>query len=154
MNIISKINQLPVIAPQPRRLTDRRTHDRRRRTREPIRAAGERDTDRRSGRERRATARVEVELDFEELIGDTRYFRLTRDLSVFGLSTRCGYPHPIGTRLDLRLYLPDAPSTPVALAAEVVGYDTFDGGMRLAFRSPPKEAIRRIHRFLSTLPTA
>src|SRR4051812_24983439 len=129
MHVISEINELPVIAPRPKPLADRRTQDRRQLEREVIVAAGERDSDRREGRDRRATPRVEVELDFEERLGDTRYFRITRDLSTFGLSTRCGYPHPLGTKMNVTLYLPDAPSIPVTVSAEVVGYDTFDGGM-------------------------
>lgn len=152
MNVISEINELPLIAPQPKAAqSDRRPQDRRSSARTAPDFSVEQDSDRRAGRERRATARLEVEIDFEERLGDSRYFRVTRDLSTFGLSTRCGYPHAIGTKFDLRLFLPDAPaSQPVVVAAEVVGYDTFDGGMRLAFRKPPIEAVKRIHRYLGS----
>ena len=148
MNIISEINQLPVIAPRPKVLQDRRQLERRSRWRLDLPVAGEKD--RREARERRATPRLEVELDCEERFEGTRYFRITRDLSTFGVSTRCGYPHPVGTKLDLALYLPDDPRVPVKVQAEVVGWHSEDGGMRLAFRSPSAEAVRRIHRYLQT----
>lgn len=146
MNVISEILELPVIAPRPRVLPDRRRYERRGPWRLDMPSLGERD--RRAARERRATPRVEVELDCEERHEGTRFFRITKDLSTFGLSTRSGFPHELGTRLDLRLYLPDDPQDPVCVQAEVVGWHNEDGGMRLAFRSPPAETVRRIHRYL------
>lgn len=98
-------------------------------------------------RERRASPRVAVELDFEERVEGSRFFRLTSDLSTFGLSTRTGTPHPVGTILELALYLPDE-TLPVRVQAEVVAHRTHQNGMRLAFRNPSIEAIRRVHRFL------
>lgn len=99
-------------------------------------------------RERRASPRVRVQLECEERLGASRYFRMTSDLSTFGLSTHRGFAHPPGTRLELRLFLPGEPRTPVCLDAEVVGWDGTDQALRLAFRAPPVEAVRRIHRFL------
>lgn len=102
-------------------------------------------------KDRRAGPRVPVELDFEEHEPGARYFRLTWDLSVFGLSTRgSGATHPVGSRLDLRLHLPDRRRTePVQLEAEVVGYHADSDGLRLAFRNAPVDAIRRISRYLA-----
>ena len=146
--IHSEINEMPLIAPSPRVVPDRRQTDRRGPSRPPIPGAGERE--RRAPKERRATPRLEVELDCEERVDGGRFFRVTRDLSTFGLSTRTGHPHELGTRLDLLLYLPDEPRRPVRVTAEVVGWDNEGHGMRLAFRNPEKEAVRRIHAYLRT----
>lgn len=146
MYIYSEIRELPVIAPRPRVLADRREHERRGPSRPPIAGAGEQD--RRAAHERRASPRVEVELDFEEHVDGSRFFRMTRDLSIFGLSTRGGYSHELGARFGLKLFLPDDARAPLHLQAEVVGCNEEDGGMRLAFRSPSAEAVRRIHRYL------
>ncbi len=137
MDSISKLLPLPVIAPKPKLVPDRRLGERR---------SKESDPGRRS-RERRASPRVQVELDCEERCGSSRYFRITTDLSTFGLATRQGYRHRVGTRLELLLYLPDG-EPPLSLSAEVVGAYDERGGMRLAFRNPSREAVRRIHRFL------
>jgi len=98
-------------------------------------------------KDRRAIERVPVELECEERIGKSRYFRLTSDLSPFGLCTRSGLAHPVGTQMDLHLYLPDDRRQPLHLTAEVVAALP-DGGIRLAFKSPARTAVRRIHRFL------
>lgn len=106
--------------------------------------------ERRSFRERRATPRVPVELECEELQGESRYVRLTTDLSTFGLSTRQGPTPTRGTRMTLRLFLPDEPLAPLQLAAEVLGNYDATGGMRLKFRKPSIEAVKRIHKFLTS----
>ena len=130
MNTVSKaFDTLPVIAPRP-----------------PTRFLKKRPS--RSPTERRATRRLEIEIDVEERVGGCRYFRVTSDLSTFGLSTRHGYPHSVGTRVQLLLYLPDDPSRPVSLTAEVVGRAERHRGARLAFKNPSAAAVRRIHAFL------
>jgi hypothetical protein len=104
--------------------------------------------ERRSFKERRATPRVPVELEVEETHGDSRYVRLTTDLSTFGMSTRHG-PTPVtGSRLMLKLFLPDEPMVPLKLEAEVLACYDDRGGMRLKFHRPSLDAVRRIHRFL------
>jgi hypothetical protein len=152
MNLLREINDLPVIAPRPRVLPDRRQLERRGPSRPPIAGAGE--SDRRDDRDRRASPRLECELDCEERMNGSRYFRVTRDLSTFGLSTRTGYPHPRGTRFELILHLPDLPRHPISVQAEVLGWDNEDGGMRLAFRNPPADAVRRIYRYLKSRSAA
>jgi hypothetical protein len=108
--------------------------------------------ERRRFRERRATPRVPVELECEESSGESRYVRLTTDLSTFGMSTRHG-PTPVeGSRLVLKLFLPDEPMAPLKLEAEVLGSYDQNGGMRLRFHRPSLDAVRRIHRFLVTRP--
>lgn len=110
--------------------------------------------ERRRFRERRATPRVPVELECEESNGDSRYVRLTTDLSTFGMSTKHG-PTPIeGSRLILKLFLPDEPMAPLKLEAEVLGSYDGNGGMRLKFHKPSLDAVRRIHRYLVTRPAA
>ena len=91
-----------------------------------------------------------MELDLEEQVGKSRFFRTTRDLSVFGLSTLQGATHPKGTRLKLLVHLPDDLQSPLRLTAEVVGLHSQGRGMRLAFRSPPADAVRRIGRYLKS----
>lgn len=112
---------------------------------------GERE--RRAFRERRASSRVEVELECEEREGEARLVRLTHDLSTFGMSMREGHTPKVGTVLALRLYLPDEPSAPLPLSAAVLGPFDVAGGMRLRFVSPGAEAARRIHRYLASLGT-
>ncbi|MDQ3266744.1 MAG: PilZ domain-containing protein [Myxococcota bacterium] len=99
-------------------------------------------------RERRATPRIPIELCCEEVGAKRPYYRTTFDLSTFGLSTQSGRPHPVGTLLELRLHLPDDLRLPLELRAEVVGSHRETDGMRLAFRQPSAEAVRRIHRYL------
>lgn len=107
--------------------------------------------ERRAFRERRATPRVAVELECEERTTDSRYVRLTSDLSTFGMSTRQGHTPPAGTRLTLALFMPDEPLAPLKLDAEVLGPYDSGGGMRLRFKNPSVDAIKRIHRYLSAI---
>jgi hypothetical protein len=99
-------------------------------------------------RERRATPRIPIELCCEERTGKRPYYRTTYDLSTFGLSTQYGHTYPLGTLLEIRLHLPDDLRNPLDLRAEVVGTRDDEAGMRLAFRQPSSEAVRRIHRYL------
>lgn len=105
--------------------------------------------ERRSFKDRRATPRVPVELECEEMQGASRYVRVTNDLSTFGLSTKEGPTPMVGSRLQLKLFLPDEPLAPLQLEGEVLGSWGTAGGMRLTFRRPSLDAIRRIHRFLT-----
>jgi hypothetical protein len=102
----------------------------------------------RRDRDRRATGRVEVALDCVERLGTQRFFRITHDLSTFGLSTATGPAHRMGTRLQLALQLPDGNAEPVFVEAEVVGVNSENQGMRLAFRNPSADALKRIHKFV------
>lgn len=103
-------------------------------------------------RDRRATPRVPVELCCEDRTQRPTYFRTTYDLSTFGLSTQGGDRYRKGTRVSLRLHLPDDLRRPLDLRAEVVGTHAVTGGMRLAFKSPSPQAVRRIHRYLFASP--
>jgi hypothetical protein len=107
--------------------------------------------ERRAFRERRATPRVSVELEWEERTTESRYVRMTNDLSTFGMSTRQGHTPPAGTRLTLSLFLPDEPLAPLKLDAEVLGPYDGGGGMRMRFKNPSVDAVKRIHRYLSAI---
>jgi len=98
--------------------------------------------------DRRATPRLQVEIICVERFEGTRYLRTTYDLSTFGLSTQHGHVHPLGTELDLELQLPDESSRPLLLRAKVVGHVGRNGGMRMAFKQPSRDAVRRLHKFL------
>jgi hypothetical protein len=145
MNSASDLTALPLLAPFPRVAPDRRTVSTGGRVFSDHRP---RAGNRRDVRERRATPRVELELECEEQLGSSRYFRITNDLSTFGLSARHGQPHQIGTRLRLLLYVPDGEREALELEGEVVGTFDSQGGIRLAFRNAPVRILRRIHRYL------
>lgn len=98
--------------------------------------------------DRRATPRVLAEIICVERVAGTRYLRTTYDLSTFGLSTQYGHLHPVGTEIDLELQLPDDSSRPLEVKAKVVGHTSRAGGMRLAFKNPSRDAVRRLHRYL------
>lgn len=93
-----------------------------------------------------------VELECEEVTGDSRYVRLTTDLSTFGMSTRHGPTPAAGSQLALKLFLPDEPMAPLKLVARVLGGYDDKGGMRLKFLKPSLDAMRRIHKFLTMRP--
>ncbi|MFZ5439877.1 MAG: PilZ domain-containing protein [Myxococcota bacterium] len=104
--------------------------------------------ERRSFRDRRASPRVNVGLALEADSGDEKLRLVTNDLSTFGLSIAGGKTPRKGTRLALKLYLPDEPEAPLELQAEVLG-SLHDGeGVRVRFLNPDLEAVRRIHKLV------
>jgi hypothetical protein len=149
------MDSLPLIAPRPPERVDRRK-DRRSGDTASMVALFERirtkSPERRSFRDRRATPRKAVALEWEEQVGDARLVRLTSDLSTFGLSTKDGPAHPKGTKMRVRLFLPDDPMTALVLTATVVGDWEKGRGVRLKFEKPPVEAARRIHKYLAAHP--
>lgn len=106
--------------------------------------------ERRSFKDRRATPRVNVGLALEadSGSGDETMRLVTHDLSTFGLSISGGPTPKKGTRLTLKLFLPDEPTNPLVLDAEVLGPLGQDGGVRVRFIKPDIEAMRRIHRLV------
>ena len=106
--------------------------------------------ERRSFRERRATPRVTVGLALEADAGsgDETMRLITHDLSTFGLSISGGATPKKGTRLTLKLFLPDEPTEPLLLEGEVLGPLGADGGVRVRFLKPDLEAVRRIHKLV------
>src|SRR5688572_12251253 len=77
--------------------------------------------DRRKRSDRRASERLQTQLVCEECMDGARHYRLSYDLSTFGMSTQYGPQHGLGTRLELVLHLPDDERDPVRVNAEVVG---------------------------------
>jgi hypothetical protein len=104
--------------------------------------------ERRSFRDRRATPRVNVGLALEADSGDQTMRLVTNDLSTFGLSISGGVTPKKGTRLQLKLFLPDEPTEPLLLDAEVLGPLGKDDGVRVRFIKPDLEAVRRIHKLV------
>ena len=106
------------------------------------------EVERRNFRDRRATPRVNVGLALEAGAGDDTMRLITNDLSTFGLSISGGTTPKKGTKLTLRLFLPDDPTSPLVLEAEVLGPLGKEGGVRMKFVKPDIEAVRRIHKLV------
>lgn len=106
------------------------------------------EAERRSFRDRRATPRVNVGLALEADTGADSMRLITHDLSTFGLSISGGRTPKKGTKLTLKLFLPDEPTVPLVLDAEVLGPLSDDGGIRVKFIKPDLEAVRRIHKLV------
>ena len=140
---------LPLISPQP---GERRKDRRGARSTDTLQGLYERIKgglpERRTFRERRATPRVTVDLEVEQRQGESRYVRLTNDLSTFGLSVREGPTPKVGAKMVLALFLPDDPMSALELEAEVLGSYDAKGGMRVKFQKPSIEVVRRIHKYL------
>lgn len=138
---------LPLLTPKLPRTLDRRAN-----SGESMEKLFERikhgDGERRSFRERRATPRLNVGLALETRDGDETMRLVTNDLSTFGLSIAGGKTPKKGTKLQLRLFLPDAPTEPLELEAEVLGALDAEGGTRMRFIDPDLEVMRRIHKLV------
>lgn len=104
--------------------------------------------ERRSFRERRASARLSIALPLEVTVGESSLRLVTNDVSLFGLSLLSGTSPRKGTQLMLKLYLPDNHEAPLRLRAQVLGPLGTSGGVRLKFLEPAVDAIRRIHHLL------
>jgi hypothetical protein len=89
-----------------------------------------------------------VGLALEAGAGEETMRLITNDLSTFGLSISGGSTPKTGTRLTLKLFLPDEPTTPLVLDAEVLGPLGREGGVRMKFLKPDLEAVRRIHKLV------
>ena len=105
-------------------------------------------SERRNFRDRRATPRVNVGLALEAGAGQDTMRLTTNDLSTFGLSISGGKTPKKGTRLSLKLFLPDEPTTPLVLDAEVLGPLGREGGVRMKFIKPDLKAVQRIHKLV------
>ncbi|MBE2253485.1 MAG: PilZ domain-containing protein [Myxococcus sp.] len=106
--------------------------------------------ERRAFRDRRATPRVAVAIDLEadDSQGE-RVMMRTHDLSTFGVGVAAGPTPKKGSKIVVRLFLPDDPTTPLELKVLVLGPFGEHGGARMKFINPPVEAVRRIHRLLT-----
>lgn len=147
---ISAITLLPLISPQPVSGYDRKAAGEESASSDGKKARVPAAPRTKGDKERRATPRMHVMLECEQRIGDVRLKHYTTDVSTFGLSVRDGPTPRKGTRLTLSLLLPDAPAKALKMRVEVLGSYDERGGMRLKFRNPPLESVRRLHRYLST----
>ncbi len=138
---------LPVIPPQLPRVPERRgkRDDSLSKLLDRIQKG---EQERRSFRDRRGTPRVAVSIDVHTDFGDEQQVLSTHDLSTFGLSLKGGPTPKKGSSVQLKLFLPDAPTEPLLLKGRVLGSLDASGGARVKFVNPPVEALRRIHRFL------
>lgn len=138
---------LPLLTPKLPQTIDRRSH-----TGEAMVKLFDRikqgESERRNFRDRRATPRVNVGLALEAGAGERTMRLITHDLSTFGLSINGGSTPKKGTKLTLKLFLPDEPTTPLVLEAEVLGPLGREGGVRMRFIKPDLEAVRRIHKLV------
>lgn len=138
---------LPLLTPKLPQTLDRRTN-----TGEAMVKLFDRikqgESERRNFRDRRATPRVNVGLALEAGEGEETMRLVTNDLSTFGLSISGGPTPKKGSKLTLKLFLPDEPTTPLELEAEVLGPLGKDGGVRMRFLKPDLEAVRRIHKLV------
>ncbi len=138
---------LPLLTPRLPQTIDRRTH-----TGEAMVKLFDRikqgESERRNFRDRRATPRVNVGLALEAGAGEETLRLITNDLSTFGLSISGGKTPKRGTKLTLKLFLPDEPARPLVLKAEVLGPLGREDGVRMKFLKPDLEAVRRIHKLV------
>ena len=138
---------MPLLTPRLPQTIDRRTH-----TGEAMVKLFDRikqgESERRNFRDRRATPRVNVGLALEAGAGEETLRLITNDLSTFGLSISGGKTPKRGTKLTLKLFLPDEPARPLVLKAEVLGPLGREDGVRMKFLKPDLEAVRRIHKLV------
>lgn len=138
---------LPLLTPKLPQTIDRRTNsgESMEKLFARIKKGGE---ERRAFRERRATPRVSVGLTLEARDGDETMRLVTNDLSTFGLSIAGGRTPKKGSKLHLKLFLPDEPTEPLMLEGEVLGPLDESGGVRVKFIKPDLEVMRRIHKLV------
>ena len=97
--------------------------------------------------DRRAAPRRAVWLEYEEHDSEGAICaRVATDVSVMGLAAPEGFPRDPGTRLGLRLFLPEGP---VEVLAEVVASYSEAGGLRLRYVQPSPQVVARLEAFLA-----
>lgn len=110
--------------------SDRRRGERRQS--EQSAAPEQRHADRRR-QTRREKPRVEIEIWVEEIVGQDRYLRRTRDLSEQGVAFDVALPSAVGRAVSLRFKLPGRLGEIVA-EGEVVSAGTGDAGLGMGIR--------------------
>lgn len=98
--------------------------------------------------ERRAAARVPVEMWVEEASANAVYFQRTANVSMGGLYLEHSVPHAVGTRMELRFTLP-GDDVQVHTVAEIVKIEQVEAiGMHLKFVDLPAPMAERIDRYI------
>jgi len=101
--------------------------------------------------ERRTSARVQVNLEVEERLGEDLYFQRATNLSASGLYLHGTLPHPPGTQIQLQLTLPGEP-TPVRVRGEVTPPAARPIGMGVKFVALSVYDRARIAEYLARAP--
>jgi uncharacterized protein (TIGR02266 family) len=100
-----------------------------------------------SENDRRAAARVPLDLWIEEDNGQDVYFQRSANLSAGGLYLEQAVPQPVGTTMKIRFALP-GDKEQVRATAEIVKVEAADMGMHLKFVELPVEVTQRIAAFV------
>lgn len=104
-------------------------------------------------RERRASARLPVEMWVEEITDGSQVFRRAGNLSRGGLYLDHTIPVPVGTRVSLRFTLP-GDSRAMTVTGEVVSISAKDAlGMGVKFVEVSEEDRQRVEAYLSRATT-
>jgi hypothetical protein len=104
-------------------------------------------------RERRASARLPIEMWVEELLEGSQVFRRAGNLSVGGMYLDQTIPIPVGTRVRLRFTLP-GDSVPILVTGEIVSISSTDAlGMGVKFVGVEPAAQARIDAYVNRSST-
>jgi uncharacterized protein (TIGR02266 family) len=105
------------------------------------------------GQERRASARLPVEMWVEEITDGSQVFRRAGNLSRGGLYLDHTIPVPVGTRVRLRFTLP-GDSNAITVTGEVVSISAKDAlGMGVKFVEVSDDDRGRVEAYLSRAAT-
>jgi type IV pilus assembly protein PilZ len=106
-----------------------------------------------SGTERRASARMPVEMWVEDLTDGGVVYRRAGNLSRGGLYLDQTIPLPIGSKVKLRFSLPDE-SSPIAVTAQIVSINSRERlGMGVKFLDLDRGVQDRIGSYIERLTT-
>ena len=105
------------------------------------------------GKERRASARLPVEMWVEEITDGSQVFRRAGNLSRGGLFLDHTIPVPVGTRVHLRFTLP-GDNSPMTVTGEVVSISPKNSlGMGVKFVEVTEDDRKRVEAYLSRAAT-
>ncbi len=104
------------------------------------------------GPERRQHPRLELHIWMMEEAADHLCYRRTADVSEGGAYFDPSIPHPVGTRMQLRIPLPDG-EVVIRAQAEVVNLTVDGEGMGVRFLEFEGDGREQLHQFLATQST-
>lgn len=110
-----------------------------------------RKVDRHIGEERRKSVRANTSLWIEGKKDDAVYFERLTNLSTGGVFIEQQIPHPIGSKLKLKIDLPASIGGPVILKGSVVSHEGDPAGMHIKFIECDDEDIAKIDSFLDAI---
>lgn len=134
-------------------VVDRRQSTRRKAAKDTAKAdSNRRQSERRIGKDRRDTPRVNLELWMEELNGEDVYFRRTGNVSIGGAYFDTPFPYEPGTEVTLKFGLPGSREMVVARGTVVSRGRGQDGlGMGVKFISIEGDGRDRIRHYIDKL---